>query len=60
MNRAAIRIDRDGAAAILETVLGLRGGEAARQQQHGDSETLLHHCDLLSREPHSPKAITQQ
>jgi hypothetical protein len=57
MNRAAIGIDGDGAAAVLKTVLGLRGGEAARQQQHGDSETLLHCCDLLSRESHSPKLL---
>jgi hypothetical protein len=52
MNRASIGIDGDGAATILKRVLGLRGGEAARQQEHGDSETLLHCCDLLSREPH--------
>jgi hypothetical protein len=57
MNRASIGIDGDGAAAILESVLGLRGGEAARQQEHGDSETLLHYCDLLSREPQSPKLL---
>ena len=50
LNRAAIGVDRNGAAAILKRVLGLRGAEAARQQEHGDSETLLHCCDLLSRE----------
>ena len=60
LNRAAIGVDRNGAATILKRVLGLRGAEAARQQEHGDSETLLHCCDLLSREPHSPEAITQQ
>src|SRR4029077_16304874 len=49
---AAIRIDGDGAAAIVKRVLGLRGG--ARQQEHGDSETLFHY-DLLSRNPQNPK-----
>src|SRR5205823_14823994 len=58
-NGASIGIDGDGAAAIFERVLRLRGGETARQQEHGDSETLLHHCDLLSREPHSPEATTR-
>jgi hypothetical protein len=57
LNRAAIGIDGDGAATILKRVLGLRGAEAARQQEHGDSETLLHCCDLLSRESHPPKLI---
>jgi hypothetical protein len=47
-NGATVRIDCDGAAAIVERVLGVRG--AAHQQEHGDTETLLH-CDLLSGIP---------
>ena len=53
--------DRDRCVMVRppysKRVLGLRGAEAARQQEHGDSETLLHCCDLLSRESHPPKLL---
>jgi hypothetical protein len=52
LHRTAIGIDANGLPAIAEVVLGLRG--AARQQQRGDSQKLLHN-DLLCRESELPK-----
>ena len=51
-NRPAIWVYADGAAAIFDSVLSLRGG--ARQQERSNSETLLH-GDLLSGESEPAK-----
>ena len=45
-NRAAIRIDANGPATVVEGILSLRGG--AREQKRGQGEKPLHH-DLQSR-----------
>jgi hypothetical protein len=45
-DRAAIRIDANGASTIVEGVLSLRGG--TREQKRGQGEKPLHH-DLQSR-----------
>jgi hypothetical protein len=45
-NRSAIRVDANGAPAIVEGVLSLRG--RTRQQKGGDRKKLFHR-DLLGR-----------